>query len=139
MEQNTNTLYTTIAGGIIAAIAYLFGGLDHLLLWLAVMMAIDFFMGVLVGSYSHNISSKRFFKGLGKKTAMLLMVIVANGVDMVVGTNGGIMRNSMILFLIANEGISITENAGKLGINIPSKITNVFDQLKDENDSKKEE
>ncbi|MCL6617961.1 MAG: phage holin family protein [Anoxybacillus ayderensis] len=131
MKHNTNTLYTTITGGSASAIAYLIGGVDHLAIALGIMMAVDYISGLMVAVGTKEVSSKTAFRGLMKKMAMILAVIVANQLDAVTGS-GDFMRNTMIMFLIGNEGISFIENLGRLGVSIPGQVSKVFAQLKSE-------
>lgn len=132
MKQNTNTLYTTFTGGSTSAIAYLIGGVDHLAIALGIMMVADYISGLMVAVSTKEVSSKTAFRGLMKKMAMILAVIVANQLDAVTGS-GDFMRNTMIMFLIGNEGISFIENLGRLGVSIPVQVSKVFAQLKNEN------
>lgn len=130
MKQNTDTLYTVITGGTMASVAFLFGGIDQLLTALAVFMAVDYLTGIISGFQEKTVSSKRALKGLGKKGAMLSLVIISNQLDIITGNESHFMRNSMIFFLIATEGISIVENLGKLGINVPQFLSDRFEQMK---------
>lgn len=134
MKHTTDTLYTTFWGGTISSAAYLFGGLDHLLLSFVILLVCDFILGVLAGSQSTGISSKRAYKGLAKKAGMVIMIIVANTADIVTSNDGHFLRNAMIMFLIATEGISIIENLGRLGITVPDFLKNTFEQFKDKGD-----
>ncbi|MGE7843815.1 phage holin family protein [Lysinibacillus sp. NPDC093712] len=134
----TNTLWSSLVGGITALIAYLIGGVDELVTSLTILMAIDLTLGVMVGWIIKDIDSRKTFKGLLKKTAMILMVIAAVQLDNAT-ESGDFMRNAMILFLIGMEGISIIENLGKLGIRVPKFLANAFAQLKKDNDDKKDD
>ncbi|AEV17653.1 hypothetical protein GTCCBUS3UF5_3270 [Geobacillus thermoleovorans CCB_US3_UF5] len=96
------------------------------------MMAVDYISGLMVAVSTKEVSSKTAFRGLMKKMAMILAVIVANQLDAVTGS-GDFMRNTMIMFLIGNEGISFIENLGRLGVSIPGQVSKVFAQLKNEN------
>ena len=95
-------------------------------------MAADYISGLMVAVGTKEVSSKTAFRGLMKKVAMILAVIVANQLDAVTGS-GDFMRNTMIMFLIGNEGISFIENLGRLGVSIPGQVSKVFAQLKNEN------
>ena len=134
--MKTDTLYTSLVGGSIAWVAYFFGGVDHLIKALAIFMTIDYTLGFLVSLVFKKTESKKMFKGLIKKTAMVLMVIAAVQLDLAT-ESGNFMRNAMILFLIGMEGISMIENLGKLGIKVPKFLANAFSQLQMENDDKK--
>ncbi|MER1986561.1 MAG: phage holin family protein [Solibacillus sp.] len=134
--MKTDTLYTSIVGGSMAWMAYFVGGVDHLIKALTIFMAIDFTLGIMVGFVIKGIDSKKAFKGLIKKCAMILMVIAAVQLDLAT-ESGNFMRNAMILFLIGMEGISMVENLGKLGIKVPQFLSNALAQLQMENDDKK--
>ncbi|PAE20486.1 holin [Bacillus sp. 7504-2] len=130
MKQETNTLYTFITGGTYASVAFLLGGVDKLLIALAIIMAADFTTGVFASFFDEKkTSSKRAFKGLVKKGAMVSLVIVANQLDVISGTDSGFLRNAMIFFLIGTEGISITENMHRLGVPVPKFISDRFEQM----------
>lgn len=134
--MKTDTLWTTIIGGLISTIAYLMGGIDELVKALGIIMAIDYITGLSVAyGVSKDVDSRKAFKGLFKKTAMILMVIVANQMGKVT-ESGDFMRNAMILFLIGMEGISFIENLGQLGIKVPKFIKDAFTQLQNDNDDK---
>lgn len=136
-SMKTDTLYTSFIGGSMAWIAYLLGGLDHLIKAFIIFMTIDFILGILVSLVKKKTNSKTAFVGLIKKTAMVLMVIAAVQLDLAT-ESGNFMRNAMILFLIGMEGISMIENLGKLGIKVPKFLANAFTQLQNENDDKKD-
>ena len=131
--METNTLWASIIGGITAWIAYLIGGVDELITALGILMAIDFTLGVMVAWFIKDVDSRKAFKGLLKKTAMMLMVIAAVQLDKATDS-GNFMRHAMILFLIGMEGISMVENLGHLGIKVPRFLQNAFTQLQSKND-----
>lgn len=135
--MKTDTLYTSLVGGSMASIGYLIGGIDHLIKAFVIFMAIDLTLGLMVSFLVKNTESKKMFKGLIKKTAMILMVIAAVQLDLAT-ESGNFMRNAMILFLIGMEGISMIENLGKLGIKVPKFLSNAFTQLQIDNDDKKD-
>jgi toxin secretion/phage lysis holin len=136
MKQSTDTLWTAITGGTSITLAYLLGGLDNLVAAFAIFMACDYVTGLLAGAKSQKVSSKRAFRGLGKKVGMITFVIVANQLDIIVGNKDGFLRDAMLMFLIGTEGISIVENLGKLGIKIPHFIMKVLEQLSDKGEDK---
>lgn len=131
MRQETNTLYTFVVGGGVSSIAFLLGGLDKLIVALTVFMIVDFALGVAVGYGNKTVNSKRGFKGLMKKGAMITLVIVSNQLDAIAGSGDAqFLRNAMIMFLIAIEGISITENAALLGVPVPKFLKERLEQIK---------
>ena len=134
--MKTDTLYTSLIGGTMAWIGYLVGGIDHLVKALVIFMTIDYTLGFMVSLVIKKTESKKMFKGLIKKTAMILMVFAAVQLDLAT-ESGNFMRNAMILFLIGMEGISMIENLGKLGIPVPKFLSNAFSQLQIDNDEKK--
>ncbi len=134
MKYQTNTLYTTVTGGAFASGAFLLGGLDNLVIALAIIMGVDFLTGVAASldkNSTEKTSSKRAFAGLVKKGAMISLVIVANQLDVIAGSDSGFMRNAMIFFLIGTEGISLLENMNRLGVPFPDFLTKRFEQMTD--------
>jgi len=133
---------TVVAGiGIIGSfISTLLGGWDTGLATLCILMAVDYITGWIVAgvfknsekSESGGLSSTAGFKGLAKKGVMLLFVLVAYRLDLTVGST--YIRDAVIIAFIANEVISITENAGLMGIPIPAVIIKAIDVLKSRED-----
>ncbi|MGO4890273.1 holin family protein [Anaerobacillus sp. MEB173] len=134
MKYQTDTLYTYITGGAFAGAAFLLGGIDNLIIALGIIMAVDFATGVGAGWGKEKTSSKRAFKGLMKKGAMISLVIVANQLDVISGSESGFLRNAMIFFLIGTEGISILENMNKLGVKFPAFLSQRFEQMVNHNE-----
>ncbi|OXS66458.1 hypothetical protein B1B04_23850 [Lysinibacillus sp. KCTC 33748] len=132
--MKTDTLYTSFIGGAMAWIGYLIGGIDHLIKALVIFMTIDYALGFMVSLVFKKTESKKMFKGLIKKTAMVFMVIAAVQLDSATASGN---FNAMILFLIGMEGISMIENLGKLGIKVPKFLVNAFTQLQMDNDDRK--
>lgn len=133
---------TVVAGiGIIGSfISTLLGGWDTGLATLCILMAVDYITGWIVAgvfknsekSESGGLSSTAGFKGLAKKGVMLLFVLMAYRLDLTVGST--YIRDAVIIAFIANEVISITENAGLMGIPIPAVIIKAIDVLKSRED-----
>lgn len=131
----------TAIGVVGSVIASLFGGWDAALVTLVIFMAIDYVTGLLVAGVFHNsgktengaLESRAGWKGLCRKCITLLMVLVATRLDLVTGTN--FIRDAVVIAFIANETISIVENAGLMGINIPPSITSAIEVLKKKSDS----
>ncbi|MGE8037719.1 phage holin family protein [Lysinibacillus sp. NPDC093692] len=117
-----------------AWIGYLIGGIDHLIKALVIFVTIDYALGFMVSLVFKKTESKKMFKGLIKKTAMVLMVIAAVQLDSATASGN---FNAMILFLIGMEGISMIENLGKLDIKVPKFLANAFTQLQMDNVDKK--
>lgn len=130
-----NTLCTAagVAGSFIAS---LFGGWDTGIGTLVLFMGIDFFSGLAVAGIFKNstktetgaLESKAGFKGLCRKGMTLFFVLIAYRLDLVIGTN--YIRDAVIIGFIANELISIVENAGLMGLPLPAVIAKAIDVLK---------
>lgn len=132
----------TILGAIGSGIAAVFGGWDAALLTLIIFMAIDYITGLIVAGVFHKSSksnsgalqSHAGFKGLCKKGAVLLIVLVAARLDITIGTT--YIRDAVCIGYIANEAISIVENVGLMGVPMPQVILKAIEVLK--NKSEKE-
>lgn len=124
-----------ILGLIGSFISGLFGGWDNGLITLLVFMAIDYVSGLVVAGIFHNsqktesgaLESRAGWKGLCRKGMTLLFVLIAYRLDLIIGTN--YIRDAVIIGFIANELISIVENAGLMGIPLPAVIKNAIDIL----------
>lgn len=127
--QQTDTLFTAITGGFASTLAYLVGGLDNLTNALAIFMILDYATGMASAYYLGTIDSHKAYKGLAKKSGGIAFVILANQLDIITGSNSGFLRDAMLFFLIGMEGISIKENAQKMGFNAPGFITDAFNKL----------
>lgn len=118
----------TVVGG---ALGYFVGGLDGLMIVLLAFMVIDYITGIMCAIKDKSISSKVGFSGICKKILILVLVGMSNLLDIYVLQTGSMLRTAVLFFYISNEGVSILENAGKLGLPIPAKIKNVLAQLHD--------
>ena len=130
------------ATGIVGAfIASIFGGWDKGLATLIVFMAIDYISGLVVAgvfkkspkSETGALESRAGFKGLCRKCMTLLFVLIAYRLDMMIETN--YIRDAVIIAFCANELISITENAGLMGVPIPEVISKAIDVLQKKGDA----
>jgi toxin secretion/phage lysis holin len=138
MKHNTDTLWVTIAGGGISSIAYLFGGIDKLLIAFVILMSLDFLTGLAAAFYDKKVSSKSAFRGLMKKGAMFSLIIVSVQLDTILGNEGQFVRYAILMFLIGTEGISLIENLGRLDIKVPQFLSSRFSQLKEEHEKREE-
>lgn len=136
--KNTICAILGIVGSFLAS---LFGGWDAALITLLIFMAIDYGSGLLVAGVFHassktetgSLESKAGWKGLCRKGMTLLIVLIANRLDLVIGTT--YIRDAVCIAYIANETISIIENAGLMGVPIPAVITDAIEVLKKKGDS----
>lgn len=118
----------TFCGGVLG---YFLGGLDHLIDAFAVILVVDTFTGMLKSCMKGTYSSKLFRTGLLKKCGYMLAVMLAVQLDNITG-DSGTLRGAMIIFSIANEGASIVENLGEIGVPFPDVIVNSIAVLKKE-------
>lgn len=122
-----------VAGSVIASA---FGGWSASLTTLLIFMGIDYISGLIVAGVFHNspktetgtLESRAGLKGLIRKCSMLLFVLIGYRLDVAVGT--AYIRDAICIAFMANELLSIVENAGLMGVPIPAVITNAVDILK---------
>ena len=126
----------TTIGVVGSTIASFFGGFDAALITLLIFMGVDYATGLIVAGVFHKsektengaLESRAGWKGLCRKGVSLLVVLVACRLDMIMGSN--FIRDATVIAFIANETISIIENAGLMGVPIPSVITKAIEVLK---------
>ncbi len=119
------------AAGIVgAAIGFMFGEVNGLFWALIAFMALDYISGVLAAAGGKKLSSKVGFRGLAKKLLILAFVSLGHITDTYVLGGVPAAMSAVMLFYIANEGISIVENAAVLGLPVPQKIKNLLEQIK---------
>ena len=129
-------LICTSIGIVGAAVSTIFGGWSEALTTLLICMVIDYITGLVVAGVFHNspksetgaLESNAGLKGLFRKAAMLLFVLIGHRLDVAVGTT--YIRDAVCIAFIANEVLSLVENAGLMGVPIPEVITNAIDVLK---------
>jgi toxin secretion/phage lysis holin len=127
------TLDKKIAVGLSVAgtiVAKLLGGWDMGLQALVLLMILDYFTGITRAFKDKVLSSAIGIDGILKKMTILVIVAVAVVIDNVTGASG-IVRLAAIFFYIGMEGISILENAARIGVPIPEKIREALLQIKD--------
>lgn len=114
---------------------FLWGEMDGLLIALITFICLDYVTGLIVGAVQRRLNSQIGFAGLLKKAVIFVIVAVAHVVDtQILGGTASVFRSAACGLYIANEGLSILENCGKLGLPIPAKLRNVLEQLRDENE-----
>ena len=98
---------------------------------LLAFVVIDYITGIMCAIVDKKLSSSVGFRGIFKKILIFALVGVGHIIDtMVIGT-GSVLRTAIIFFYLSNEGISLIENAGHLGLPIPAKLKAVLEQLHD--------
>ena len=117
--------------GIGGWLGYFLGGYDGLLYALIVFMVVDYITGVMCAINDKKLSSTVGFKGICRKVLILMLVGIANLLDVAIIGTGAILRTAVIFFYLSNEGVSLLENAGHLGLPIPEKLKEILAQLHD--------
>ena len=120
-----------IAAVLSGVCGFLWGEFDGLMYALITFMILDYLSGVLVAVSNKELSSKIGFRGIAKKVIILSLVAVGHILDTHVLGGGAVCRSAVIGFYLANEGISILENAAELELPLPKKLVAVLKQLKD--------
>lgn len=116
---------------LLTSIVYLLGGIDIALKSLLLVMILDYITGVISAIYNKKLNSKVGLKGILKKVFYLLIVALSVILDDIMGDIGAI-RTLVIYFFVANDGISILENASEMNIPLPKKLVETLEQLKGE-------
>ena len=128
-------MFNFFTSTVLTTVLYFLGGWDMALKTLLIIIALDYLTGVCDALANKKINSKIGAKGIIKKVGYLIIVAVSVQLDQIVGDTGAI-RNLVIYFFVANEGISILENWGSMGLPLPEKVMEVLEQLKKDNGGK---
>ncbi|WP_429144993.1 phage holin family protein [Anaerotaenia torta] len=131
------TVWQTVQAALAAAggfIGWFLGGMDGFLYALIAFVVIDYLTGVMCAIADKKLSSNVGFKGIFRKVLIFVMVGVGHIIDSQVLGNGSALRTAMIFFYLSNEGLSMLENAGHLGLPIPEKLKEVLAQLHNRED-----
>nr|WP_304710542.1 phage holin family protein [uncultured Acetatifactor sp.] len=123
---NTVQMVFAAVGGWLG---WFLGGCDGLLYALVAFVAVDYVTGVLCAVADRKLSSEVGFRGIAKKALIFLLVGMANVLDVQVIGSGCVLRTAVVFFYISNEGVSLVENAARLGLPVPEKLKDVLAQL----------
>ena len=115
--------------GIGGWLGYVLGGMDGLLIALVVFITIDYITGIMCAVIDKKLSSAVGAKGIFKKVLILMLVGIANVIDVHVVGTGSALRGATVCFYLSNEGLSILENTVHLGLPVPEKLKEVLSQL----------
>ena len=127
------TIINTICSGCLSGISYFLGGWDFAIQTLLLVMALDYVTGVCKAIKQKKLNSKTGLLGIMKKFGYLVIVALSVVVDHLTGDTGAV-RTIVIYFFVANDGLSIMENWGAMGLPMPKKLTELLEQLKADND-----
>ena len=125
----------SIAGVVGAVLGFMYGEVTGLFWALIAFMALDYITGVIVAVIEKRLSSEVGFRGLAKKILILVFVAVGHIADTYILGGTPAAMSAVMLFYIANEGISIIENAAALGLPVPKKLTSIMEQIKNKSES----
>jgi len=114
-------------------LGWFFGGSDGFLYALIAFAAVDYLTGVMAAVVEKKVSSEVGFRGIFKKILIFMLVGIGHVIDGQVIGGGNVLRTALIFFYLSNEGISILENACRIGLPIPQKLKDVFTQLRSKN------
>lgn len=120
------------------ALSYVFGGMDTMLTILIIFMTIDFISGFTKAWALKEFDSSKFYIGGVKKLGILLIVAVASLLDNIIHIDSVALRTVAISYYIANEGFSILENWGALGLPLPKAIKDALAKLRKDEDNESE-
>lgn len=122
-------IFFTIFGSLIG---FFLGDLDIFIYSLTAFVIGDYISGIIRAGFERKLSSKIGFKGILKKIMIFIIVGIANICDKNLIKNQAMIRSSIIFFYIANEGLSILENALAIDLPIPKKLKILLEQFKEE-------
>ena len=129
-----DNIFKNIMAGICTVLSFLFGDMEGLMVALIALIILDYISGVIAAAVEKRLSSEVGAKGIAKKIFMLLIVALANIVDINVIGDGHVLKTVTVVFYICNECISLIENAGRIGVPVPKKLLDVLEQLRDRDD-----
>ena len=110
-------------------LGWFLGECDGLMYALIAFVIADYVTGVMCAVSDKRLSSEIGFKGICRKVLIFVLVGMANILDMHVIGTGCVLRTAVLFFYISNEGVSVLENAGHLGLPVPAKLLDVLEQL----------
>lgn len=126
-----DNIFKNIMAGLCTVLSFLFGDMEGLMVALVALIILDYISGVIAAAVEKRLSSEVGAKGIAKKIFMLLIVALANIVDINVIGDGHVLKTVTVVFYICNECISLIENAGRIGVPVPKKLLDVLEQLRD--------
>ena len=124
--EKIKIFYTAVC----TSLAYIFGGMDKMLAILIIFISIDFVSGFIKAWVRKEFISSKFYIGGAKKIGILIIVAVATQLDKLISIDNMALRTVTISYYIANEGFSILENWGAMGLPLPAAIKNALEKLR---------
>lgn len=118
----------TALGGFLG---WFLGGADGFLYALIAFVVLDYITGVMCAISNKSLSSEVGFRGICRKVLIFILVGIGNLLDVYILGEAGVLRTAVIFFYLSNEGVSLLENASRLGLPIPEKLKEILQQLHD--------
>ena len=125
MKDKIQLIFTAIGGYL----GYILGGLDGFLYALIIFVVIDYITGLMAAIVERKLSSEIGFRGIFKKVLIFVLVGIGHIIDTHLIGDGSVLRTAIIFFYCSNEGVSMLENAARLGLPIPEKLKDILAQL----------
>ena len=132
---NTIQIAITMFGGYLG---YILGGVDEFLYALIIFVVADYITGIMCAVVDKTLSSNIGFRGIFKKLLIFILVAIGHSIDVNLIGEGSVLRTAVIFFYCSNEGISMLENASRLGLPIPVKLKAVLAQLHEKGENEHE-
>ncbi|GLH64561.1 phage holin family protein [Parageobacillus sp. G301] len=129
MQKYTSMFGISLVGSFVS---FLIGGMDSLVIILLCFVIADYVTGLIASAIEGRLSSQVGFRGIVRKLLIFVLVAVSHLLEIAIGWNNHFIRDAIIFFYIANEFISIVENAGRAGVPIPSFLRKAIELFKDE-------
>ena len=125
-----NTFYNSLVAAFGVIVGFLFGDMQGCLIALICFIVLDFITGVLTGVVEKNLSSEVAYRGIVRKLIEIIIVIASHMIDKYICGTGDVIMTAVCFLFISTEGISLLENAARLGVPIPNKLVETLSQLK---------
>ena len=119
-------------GTVAGVLTYIFGEWNPMMTMLVTVIIIDYLTGVVSAAVNHKLSSQIGFRGILKKLFILLIVAFAAAFDKLLPATHNAVKAMVCMFYIANEALSIIENAGEIGLPLPRALREAVEKLKRE-------
>ena len=133
--MNWKTKFDMLIAFFGSIISYLLGGWDIILTTLAIFMVLDYITGMITSFIEKTWDSEKGGVGLIKKGTIVLLVILGVFLDRLITGDKWVFRTVICMFYIANEGLSIVENCGRIGLPVPKCLLDALEQLRKDNDT----
>jgi len=128
------TFIQMVFAGLGGWLGWFLGGYDGFLYALITFVVVDYILGVMCAILEKHLSSDIGARGIFKKVVIFSLVAIAHIIDQNIIGDGSAIRTAVIFFYLSNEGISIIENATRIGLPVPEKFKEILEQLKDGGD-----